>query len=944
LITLLATPLYFNVLTYRIFEPDKVALMRSVALVGAAAWCVKQLATRSMGSIHLSSPPSLTHRFPALFFPVLLLLVLTLFSTATSILPRVSLWGSYERGQGLYTFLAYLFFFFLTFELARQPMTRTRILDAILLASVPVSTYAVLQHYGRDILEWQTGGTATTVRAIGTLGNPIFLGAYLVMVIPVTLARIARSIERLTRGDWTDAGSVAVHSALLALQMLALFFAQSRGPIIGLLGGLAFGGLVWGARLRSRRALLTGIGMLILAIGILGLARIGGLTRLANPFDPTARTAQQRLFAWKGVMDLLHADPARALIGYGPETLREALQPYLPAELARLVPDQDFDRAHNLMLDTWVEVGVLGVIAWLAVIVVLLFQGLHLLGIVDDHNRRTFAGAAVAGIGLGFGVPFATGQGAWVGVSIVLGLFGALAVYLVATLIRRMSYPERPSRTARGRAVHPEEGAPVWITTALITGIVAHLGETLVGIPTTSTRLLFWVYAAMIAAVAQSQTAQDVLTSVDGKSATAQISRVRAPDFAKVGEDRDPRSLWAGIALALLAFPFVTAGVAIQAGPRQGFLLWMVIVTSTLSFDLAFIWLTSLQAQEQPLTRHLGLIVGAVFAFLALTWAPLPPLDLTRSTVAVFLYVVVAVLALGTLYSNVTPDRMLKKWRPNRLQSVGVILIAMITFGLLWFVNVNPIRADLYYKDGITRSRTGNWESVLASFHRSVALMPREDRYHSALGAAYVQRAQQASDRSERIYWLRLAEVSLLEAHRLDPYRADHLRNLGVLHRRWADLGSPEERVGHLRQASEYYRQAVTRNPISVHGWREWGEVYAALEEWDAAIQRYQESLRLNDGFPETWLLLGKAYLRNGNYPGAREAYARAWDLDSSRVLRELQAAAAQFPDHPWPHQALALVYTFMGQTRSAEEEAQTASNLMEEGKADWMKFLENLR
>ena len=107
-----------------------------------------------------------------LSLPALLFLAAYLVSTAASVLPRVSLWGSYERAQGLHTFAVYIALFFLARETLSTPARRQRVIDAILLASIPVSVYAVLQHLGLDPLSFQTGGDAVTFRAISTLGNP----------------------------------------------------------------------------------------------------------------------------------------------------------------------------------------------------------------------------------------------------------------------------------------------------------------------------------------------------------------------------------------------------------------------------------------------------------------------------------------------------------------------------------------------------------------------------------------------------------------------------------------------------------------------------------------------------------------------------------------------------------------------------------------------------
>jgi hypothetical protein len=43
LAVLIVTPLFFNVHSSRVFEPDKISLMRSIALLMAAAWLVKAI-------------------------------------------------------------------------------------------------------------------------------------------------------------------------------------------------------------------------------------------------------------------------------------------------------------------------------------------------------------------------------------------------------------------------------------------------------------------------------------------------------------------------------------------------------------------------------------------------------------------------------------------------------------------------------------------------------------------------------------------------------------------------------------------------------------------------------------------------------------------------------------------------------------------------------------
>ena len=108
----IVTPLFFNWYSNRVFEASKAALLRSITLVMLAAWLIKILETglpreKQNGKISLA-----LLRTP-LIVPVLLFAWVYLLSTVTSVVPRVSFWGSNNRGQGLYVVLCYIAIFFL---------------------------------------------------------------------------------------------------------------------------------------------------------------------------------------------------------------------------------------------------------------------------------------------------------------------------------------------------------------------------------------------------------------------------------------------------------------------------------------------------------------------------------------------------------------------------------------------------------------------------------------------------------------------------------------------------------------------------------------------------------------------------------------------------------------------------------------------------------------
>ena len=102
LAALIVTPLFFNTFSNRVFEPDKLHLLRSIALVMAVAWLVQLL---DSGFRRQPGGPGLWSRLRAtpLVLPTLVLVISYLLSTALSVVPRISFFGSYVRMQGTFT-------------------------------------------------------------------------------------------------------------------------------------------------------------------------------------------------------------------------------------------------------------------------------------------------------------------------------------------------------------------------------------------------------------------------------------------------------------------------------------------------------------------------------------------------------------------------------------------------------------------------------------------------------------------------------------------------------------------------------------------------------------------------------------------------------------------------------------------------------------------------
>ncbi len=227
------TPLFFNVYSSRVFEPDKLTTLRTLALIMAAAWSVKLIEERANGRREIG----FTWRTP-LVFPTIFTVAIYFLSTILSVTPNVSLFGSYQRLQGTYTTLAYIVVFLMILQGLRTRAQLDRLLTVIILNSLPIALYGLIQRNKLDPLPW--GGDVTN-RVASNMGNAIFVAAYLIMAVPLTLARIVDAFRSILTEEETGAADMlraASYIFVFLVQLIAIWYTQSRGPLMGLLAGL----------------------------------------------------------------------------------------------------------------------------------------------------------------------------------------------------------------------------------------------------------------------------------------------------------------------------------------------------------------------------------------------------------------------------------------------------------------------------------------------------------------------------------------------------------------------------------------------------------------------------------------------------------------------------------------------------------------------------------
>ncbi len=360
LAALVAVPGYFNIQSNMSFEPDKGAILRTLAFLALLPivveiwqhWRQKSLRAWSLATAGDSGLPL-----------VLLAGVVGVTGLATllSVDPVTSLWGGYERGYGWLAVLAGAIMVVVAYRTAQAGHVWLMV-DAALLGAMVPAFYGLLQYLGYDPVRAQTVSFVLGQRASSSLGNPLFLADYLLVALLLGLAR-------LFAGPALSPGRRAGLIAALVIMTAAFAATGSRSALFAAIAAVVFMILAEGRRLQARW--VQGAALLVLAAGgvLLGVAWAAPQVlppRLGDLFA-SGGSGGQRLLIWQAVLALVGQTPRYLVVGVGPDALPLKLAPFLPAQLAHFEVDWVFripDRAHTYALDLLAQAGLAGLLVW----------------------------------------------------------------------------------------------------------------------------------------------------------------------------------------------------------------------------------------------------------------------------------------------------------------------------------------------------------------------------------------------------------------------------------------------------------------------------------------------------------------------------------------------------------------------------------------------------
>lgn len=335
---IVANPYFFPFITGKNFA------FRILIEITAALWAVLAL-----------SDPSVRPRKSSLLYAVVGLVAALALSDVLGENPAKSFWSNFERMEGLISFIHFGLYFLVVSSVMRGEKIWKAFWNTQIGASVMMALYGVFQLAGVFVIN--QGG----VRVDGTFGNATYLAVYMLISFFMTLlALMAWKPGRLAQVGYVVA---------LVLQALMIFYAATRGTILGTLGGLFLAGIIFVAFAKGQQRLrMWGAALALLVVLIVGgfslvkdapfVQKHEVLIRLSSI---SLQDGQTRFAIWNMA---LRGISERPILGWGQESFNYVFNKYYRPSMYNQEPW--FDRAHNEFLDITIAGGVVSLAFYLA--------------------------------------------------------------------------------------------------------------------------------------------------------------------------------------------------------------------------------------------------------------------------------------------------------------------------------------------------------------------------------------------------------------------------------------------------------------------------------------------------------------------------------------------------------------------------------------------------
>lgn len=410
-------PLLLTPWNYELFEYNKMMAVYGLTAIIAGAWLTKILIQQE-----------LKIRRTPLDIPIILFALSQLISSLFSLDPHVSWFGYYSRfNGGMWSVLSYVILYYAfvsntdaftglppqTKELKEKSKATALLLSSLisllqasLITAALVAAYGVLEHFGIDRHIWVQD---VQNRVFSTLGQPNWLAAYLIALIPLSTAFFLSGWQAYVQNKSHRIGDFVfgIWGIITALFFLVLLYTRSRSGLVALaIADIVF----WGITLFSwhkerttitKRVMLPMI-VIHLAFGTIiffngsyipqidKYVTLAGWKTLLRPASrdfegqaatpPTGYTAPVlesggtesgtiRKYVWQAALLAWKSSTKAILIGTGTESFAFAFYQYRPVG-HNMTSEWDFlyNKAHNEYLNFLATTGILGLGSYLLII------------------------------------------------------------------------------------------------------------------------------------------------------------------------------------------------------------------------------------------------------------------------------------------------------------------------------------------------------------------------------------------------------------------------------------------------------------------------------------------------------------------------------------------------------------------------------------------------
>ena len=273
-----------------------------------------------------------------------------------------SFFSTYERMDGVFSLLNFVAFFVMLSAVLKEKVEWIKFLRVSLFVSFIISFYIFAVYIVK--VSWLPYGNVSA-----TIGNPLYLGAYLIPHIFLGFYLISYKLLRLNL-DNLKSFWLWFYVVITGFNFWALVFSAERGPQLALYSGIIIAGILYFIFIIQNKkiafkkiALISGIAIIALIIISFLSWNTRPIQRLKTIGDFNSASLKSRLITWVIAFEGIKDKP---ILGWGNGNFIVAEgYHYNPERLSAV--NINFDKIHNKILEVGIDSGFLGLVSYLAI-------------------------------------------------------------------------------------------------------------------------------------------------------------------------------------------------------------------------------------------------------------------------------------------------------------------------------------------------------------------------------------------------------------------------------------------------------------------------------------------------------------------------------------------------------------------------------------------------